>query len=65
MSSDGEDVLAAINLVNYLNYNQGSTVRKYWSIRFGVKIAIPVACAPYLKSWTIPIVLKVFIDFFL
>jgi hypothetical protein len=30
MSSEDEDVLAAINIVNYLNYNQGSTVRKYW-----------------------------------
>jgi hypothetical protein len=29
MSSEDEDVLAAINLVNYINYNQGSTVRKY------------------------------------
>lgn len=30
MSSEDEDVLAAVNLVNYLNYNQGSIVRKYW-----------------------------------
>jgi hypothetical protein len=30
MSSENEDVLAAINLENYFNYNQGSTVRKYW-----------------------------------
>lgn len=30
MSSDGEDVLAAVNLVSFLNYNQGYNVRKYW-----------------------------------
>jgi hypothetical protein len=30
MSSEDEDVLAAINIVNYLNYNQNSTVLKYW-----------------------------------
>jgi len=30
MSSEDEDGLAAVNLVNYLNYNQSSLVRKYW-----------------------------------
>lgn len=30
MSSEEEDVLAAVDLVNFLNYNQGSCVRKYW-----------------------------------
>lgn len=30
MSSEEEDILAAVNLLNFLNYNQGSIVRKYW-----------------------------------
>jgi hypothetical protein len=34
MSSEDEDVLTAINLVNYLNYNQSFIVRKYWVYPF-------------------------------
>jgi len=30
MLSDDEDILTAVNLINVLNYNQGSIVRKYW-----------------------------------
>ncbi|KAL4136156.1 hypothetical protein QTP88_007720 [Uroleucon formosanum] len=30
MLSDDEDILTAVNLINVLNHNQGSIVRKYW-----------------------------------
>jgi len=30
MSSEDEDILAAVNLINVLNHNQRSTKRKYW-----------------------------------
>lgn len=62
MLSEDENILAAVNLINFLNTNQSSNTPKYWVYFFVKTIITSIAYTPICKDLNDPDRFKSLID---